>query len=163
MNERVEVVMQDGAAETWTLGASEDPPWTVTLTTESGVTYTGEGDDLFQALQEVRRPLDDQMIRLCCNGARRNAHTSGATSRQGGFMVYLNHRWRPATIRDLVYVFGPAQPEDVATVEEQEHFWRDFIERRSPAWLVVLNPVRWFYYATRSWQGFGRRGRMPMG
>ncbi|MGW2256174.1 hypothetical protein ACWCXH_39485 [Kitasatospora sp. NPDC001660] len=160
MRERIEVVLKDGAIETWTLDASTEPPSTVTITAESGATYTGQGSDLFEALQAARRPLDDQMIKLCCNGCRPNAHPSGATRRQGGGLVYLNRHWRPATVRDLVYIFGPAPASKVATVQEQERFWQEFTEGiRQSSWLSVLNPIRWFYLATQSWHGFGNRNR----
>ncbi|MFF1902891.1 hypothetical protein [Kitasatospora sp. NPDC058218] len=142
-----------GRPEDWTIDASVGSPWSVVITAPSGERFEGAGIDLFQALKAARLPLDERGILLCCNGARINAHPSGLTSSQGGDMVYLNHRWRPAGRRDLRYVFGPAPARKIATVAEQDRFWEEFADTTGISWTMYLNPVRWFYLAAQSLRG----------
>lgn len=65
-------------------------------------------------------------------------------------MVYILHMWRPTTVRDLVPVFGYAQPHKVGTVEEQDAYWERHLKNRKN-WLNFINPVWWIYFLTSSW------------
>ncbi|TXS44078.1 hypothetical protein EAO75_30185 [Streptomyces sp. uw30] len=112
--------LQNGMQEEWVLRYTEEPPWRIEVTTATGELLVGTGDDLFTALQDVRRGLDHRQVVLCCNGARANARPSPGFSASGGELVYLVPRRRPVSVRDIVPLFAPAPAEAAVTVREQE-------------------------------------------
>jgi hypothetical protein len=82
--------------------------------------------DYFDCLCDFRREIESIGWRVLCNGARRNAWPSGMARDMGqGLKLYLL-RERPVRGSDLVETFGPADPSDVATVEQQKGFVADF-------------------------------------
>jgi hypothetical protein len=131
----IPVHLADGSEAIWTVTASEEPPWVVTLRSDDDGTWSAEGDDLFDALQRVRRETDTMGVKLCVNGARRNAYPSGmARDMGGGQMVYIFHRgkglnwlWRRPRRGDLAYIFDPAPCDLIATVDEQDRYYAEWV------------------------------------
>lgn len=85
-----------------------------------------ESSDCFRAMQEVRSPLDERGLKLCCNGARTDAWASGMQRDMGeGLVCYLLSLPRQATRPQQVSIFGSAPVDAVGTVAEQEdHYQR---------------------------------------
>lgn len=134
--------LRDDVEESWIARCSETAPWRIEVSNTRGQRYAAEGADLFVALQEVRKSLDSIGVRLCCNGARTNARPSPLAARQGSEFVYLVHRGRPATSRDVVPILGPAPVETIGTVDEQERAWRSLALSRTRS-LWPINPAWW--------------------
>ena len=86
-------------------------------------THVATADDLFEALQMVRREIEPQGWRLAVNGARRDTWPSGMLRDQlGGAVVYVlppDPRQPPEKVQTL----GPAEDDLLATVDEQEAAW----------------------------------------
>ena len=94
-----------------------EPPWRVGLEFPDGRLEHAEGQDLFAALQALRRRLQDAGMVLCCQGARPDVFPSGMSRQMGGGRRAYRHRaGRPPTIEDLVDIFDPADCNDVVTV-----------------------------------------------
>lgn len=139
---RINALLPDRVPEEWVVRYAQEPPWVVEVASAEGKTFSGMGNDLFLALQDVRRGLDQRGILLCCNGARANARPSPAFSASGAELIYLMPRRRPVSVRDIVPLFSPAPSEAAVTVREQEAAW----ERINAGWsrrLWFLNPVWW--------------------
>ncbi|MEU5074386.1 hypothetical protein [Streptomyces asoensis] len=111
------------------------------MTTQDEETFSGQGNDLFHALQNVRRTLDAREVLLRCNGARANARPSGAVSERGAELVYLVPRRRPVSTLDVVPLFAPA--ENTVSVDEQEETWKAIVSSRTRL-LWPVNPVWWW-------------------
>jgi len=84
-----------------------------------------EASDCFEALLMVRRQLEEQGLRLCCAGARRDAWASGMQRDMGqGLTAYILSLPRTAKRPPVVEIFEPTDPELVGTVVEQEESFR---------------------------------------
>lgn len=146
MTERqIRVVAPDMGHVTWQVEHTDQEPWQLELLTDTGATFGATGVDLFDCLKKIRIETDLLGVRLCCNGARRNARPSGYSSSLGAFAVYKLHRWRSALPGDLVDVFEYAPPRKIATVSEQEKYW-DKIDAYRRSAIALLNPVFWITY-----------------
>jgi hypothetical protein len=139
----------EGASATWRIEHSLEEPWRLSLVTPRGRRYEATGQDMFDCLKQIRRQTDQAKIRLCCNGARKNARPSGFSGSHGAFVLYKIHRWRAYLPGDLVDIFDYAPPRKVATVEEQETYWLA-VDRYRKSIFVMMNPVQWITY------GYGR-------
>ncbi|SNS25174.1 hypothetical protein [Actinomadura mexicana] len=138
-SESIPVLTADGVRGTWTVSASEvGPPWLLTLRAEDGREWNSEADDLFSAFQEIRRHTDAEGIRLCVNGARRDAHPSGMSRDMGGGrMLYvlpprrglkmLLSLFKRPTRRNMIYIFDPTSCESVVPVGEQIRYFDDWV------------------------------------
>jgi hypothetical protein len=128
----VHVVDNSGRDETWPLHVVEEkyPRLTLTLTAPWRA-WTATGTDVFGTLMELREHLDSVHVRLCCNGARRNAWASGMQRDMGrGRVVYLvddNEAGRPRAVRTL----EAAPCDEVVTVHEQKDFYAVWLAERS--------------------------------
>jgi hypothetical protein len=107
----------------WLVHSSDREPWTIRAESPDGRFYEAEGADLFLALQRVREQLEEQGVRLCCNGARADARPSPQASASGGGMVYLLPALRNPGPADLVPLLAPAPAAEVGSVAEQDAFW----------------------------------------
>ncbi|MGW3915021.1 hypothetical protein ACWEBX_26350 [Streptomyces sp. NPDC005070] len=114
--------------------------WTLTETATLLVSIDGLGElsssesDLFECLVSVRRRLEPLGIRICCNGARRDAYPSRMNRDMGGGLkVQVRRMGRPTTLNDVKDTFAPADASDIGTVEEQETYYGD--------WLRVLRSL----------------------
>lgn len=85
--------------------------------------HRGQGPDLFDALLDVRRALEEDGWRLAVQGARRDTWPSGMLRDQlDGATVYVlpdDVKAKPETVG----TFDPASPDLVVTVAEQEAAW----------------------------------------
>jgi len=80
----------------------------------------GEGSDLFEALVEARRGLEQDGLLLACNGCRRDVYPS-AMQRQAahGRRAYVLTMPRTTTKPPTVDIFEPV-PDDTAVVTVAE-------------------------------------------
>ncbi|MEG3628475.1 hypothetical protein [Streptomyces poriticola] len=127
-------------AQEWIVHSSEDEPWTIRAVAPDGRSFEADGADLFLALQEVRRQIEQQGVLLCCNGARANARPSPLASASGGGMVYLLPSARNPGPEDLVPLLSPAPARHVSPVAEQEAFWSAY-QSSTRSTLRTLSPV----------------------
>jgi hypothetical protein len=101
---------------------------------ELGLSVQADGQDLFGALQHLRkRDLEPLGWVPLCNGARVDCYPSGMARDMGGGMdVYVLSARRWLGLRHpLVGTFEPAPKESVGTVEDQDaRFERFFRSRR---------------------------------
>ncbi|URM99439.1 hypothetical protein LUW76_36825 [Actinomadura madurae] len=137
--ESIPVLTPSGEQATWKVIASEEgPPWRLTLQDGNGREWSAEADDLFAAFQEIRRSTDGEGIKLCVNGARRDAHPSGMSRDMGGGrMLYVLPARRGLRVllvllrrrrfRSMVYIFDPAPCEAVVSVDEQVRYFKDWV------------------------------------
>ena len=100
MDERrqLDVLGSDGT-HTVDVTIATEPPLRVRLDFPDGHLDHAEGPDLFEALQAVRRRLEDAGMLLCCQGARADVFPSGMSRQMGGGRRAYRHRAR-ATIDD---------------------------------------------------------------
>ncbi|GAA2756150.1 hypothetical protein [Actinopolymorpha rutila] len=95
-------------------------------------TWTATGTDVFDAVLNLREQLDAVGVRLCCNGARRNAWASGMQRDMArGRFVYLlgDEPGHPGQVPAL----DPAPCDQVVTVQEQKNFYSSWLARRTAA------------------------------
>jgi len=126
MGDVLEVPVVDGRTSvTWSLvlTKSERPSVTLALSDGSGRTWEATGGDVFDALMKLRLKAEPDGVQVCCNGARRNAWSSGMQRDMGeGFSTYLlrlgEHHERP----ESVPTFAPAPAAEVTSVAEQVAF-----------------------------------------
>ena len=125
-------VVRNGVHGTWLLQVTEAtyPELALTLTGPDR-TWTASSTSVFAALLDLREQLDMEQIRVCCNGARRNAWSSGMQQDMGrGHHVYLletNRTGRPTEVRTL----DPAPCDQVVTVQEQKEWYADWLAQRT--------------------------------
>jgi hypothetical protein len=124
--------------------------WSLCLESPNGIESTANGGNVFEALRSIRTELASRSMVICCNGARFDVRPSGLSASHGAWMVYVLRRWRPATVRDLVPIFGYAPPDRIGTVDERDAYWERHLKNRSN-WLNFINPVWWIYLLTASW------------
>ena len=106
-----------------------EPPWWLELTSEMTVQKTRfNGDDLFEALCNLRKYLEPKGLRVLCNGSRVDAFPS-EMSRQmgGGRRLYILKMGQPAQEDSLVDMFDMACDGKVGTVAEQEEYFKRWL------------------------------------
>jgi hypothetical protein len=130
----IPVVVKGGSTTMWTLTVTKPSPHTIVLALagDAGRRWDARSGDVFDALMNLRRKLEPVGVQLCCNGARRNAWSSGMQRDMGGgYATYLlelgEHRTRPKHVRTL----DPAPPSEVVTVAEQLAFQEQWRAERS--------------------------------
>lgn len=103
--------------------------YTIRLT-KGGQVVTGVGSDMFEALVELRRKFESKGWLIAVQGSRRDAYPSGmARDMGGGERIYVLRRGMPAKLDDLVDTLAAADPSQLATVEEQEQYWEDWLKK----------------------------------
>jgi len=129
----VPVAVEGSHAGTWaiTVQRPQDRSIVLALADPHGRAWEARGGDVFDALMNLRCELEPAGIQVCCNGARRNAWSSGMQRDMGvGETTYLltlgEHGVRPPSVKTL----EPAPLEDVGSVAEQRAFYE--------AWLAEL-------------------------
>lgn len=87
-----------------------------------------ESQDLFDAMVQLRKKLEQSGRRLLCSGARKDAYPSRMILEMGGGRkVYLLRHGKPAAKDDLVDVFDAAEYLQVGTVEEQRLGYEEWL------------------------------------
>lgn len=122
---------------------SESEPWKVEIELVDGRRESASGSDLFEALREVRSELDSSGIRLCCNGARRDAWPSPLSSQSGALFLYAVPMRRKPGLRDIVPTFGECSPDKTASVAQQDAY-KEMVDRSGLQYLSAVNPVAWW-------------------
>jgi hypothetical protein len=98
---------------------------TLSLTVpELTLTLRSAGRDLFDALQQLRLQLEPLGWIPLCNGARTDCYPSGMARSMGGASSVYELTLGKAGRFPLVGLFEAAPPEKVGTVEEQDTFFR---------------------------------------
>jgi hypothetical protein len=100
------------------------------LRLDDGRAVIADERDYFECLLTVRRQLQAEGLRVCCQGARRDVWPSGMARDMGsglGAYVLTSAPGRP----ELVAVFDPADLALIGTVEEQEAHFRSWWEHRT--------------------------------
>ncbi|MEU8004309.1 hypothetical protein AB0B66_24405 [Catellatospora sp. NPDC049111] len=97
-----------------------------------GVDVAAHGSDLFVGLKEIRRQLEETGHQIAVQGARLNTQPSGMLlSMTLGQQAYLLTVGASVKMEDIVDIFDPADVETLASVDEQERFYR--------GWLIDLS------------------------
>ncbi|MFC5264067.1 hypothetical protein ACFPJ1_18310 [Kribbella qitaiheensis] len=115
--------------------STPDSHWTLVLTRPDGSTWTGAGQGLWTAFLELRRHLEPVGYRLCCAGAKLDAHMRGGRW-TGGDIVDILSRRTLLGIRHKAFIFDYAPPAKTATVDQQSarnDRWFD-----TPWWRALL-------------------------
>lgn len=88
----------------------------------------GTGPDMFDALIEIRRQLENDGWLIAVQGSRLNAYPSGmARDMGGGERIYVMYPGRAARLEDLVDTLAEADPATLASVDDQKRYveeWR---------------------------------------
>lgn len=110
----------------WRLVEEDIPQYHIDLEAAHGH-WKGEGADLFEALVKVRLQLESVGWLIAVQGARLDTYPSGmARDMGGGEWVYVLDRGRDATLADRVDTLASAEVEKLATVADQERYFRDW-------------------------------------
>jgi hypothetical protein len=79
-----------------------------------------DGDNLFKCLIDARLELESRGLMLCCQGCRPDVFPSGMLQQMNaGRFAYKLHRNAPLSESDIVDIFAPAEPSEVASVSGQ--------------------------------------------
>lgn len=101
---------------------SRDPEgiWTLRLTSPDGAVITGGGDlSLWNAFTDIWTQVEARGLRLCCAGARADAHMRRGRW-FGGETVDILSRRTLLGLRHTASMFDYAPPDSIGTVAEQE-------------------------------------------
>lgn len=133
-SQSIDVLTPEGMADEWAaqvVTVAAHRSYRLTLRAPDGREWITEQADIFECLLALRHEVEPLGIRLCCNGARRNAWASGMQRDMGmGRYVYLLSDvagQRPPQVRTL----DPAPAESVVPVQEQRAWYSDWLARRS--------------------------------
>jgi hypothetical protein len=89
--------------------------------------------DLFLALQLLRRRLESSGWQVAVQGSRRCAWASGMQrDMHGGRRIYVCQLGREVVPREAVDIFGSADIEDLASVDQQLAFHEEWNASRRP-------------------------------
>lgn len=123
----VRLLTSDGLPLDAVLTVSAASPWEVSLDIGNS-TFFGAGDDLFDALVELRKELGAKGVSILCQGAAKNVYPSRMSRQMGGARrAYKLTLGRQAFFPDLVDIFDPASPEEIASVDDQKAFFVEWI------------------------------------
>jgi len=124
-------VLRESRKEYWNLDCKQDSDGrtSIKLIGPGGDTWAASGPIVWETVRTLRVQGEARGLRLCCNGARVDAHPSAmAISMGGGGKVYLLKKGRKVKRRDLVDIFGSAPEDKIGTVAEQDQFYNDWLE-----------------------------------
>ncbi|MBA9002624.1 hypothetical protein [Thermomonospora cellulosilytica] len=121
----VNVVLPDGGQDEKMLVVTSDSPWSVELQMGSGERITAQGEDLFAAIQNLRRRTDPLGLRLCINAARRDTYRCQPPSPFNGHLVSFLTPGRPAT--ETAWILDQAPADRIATVEAQQAHYDEWL------------------------------------
>jgi hypothetical protein len=88
-------------------------------------------EDMFECLTKLRQKLVKYNCLLLCNGARLDVYPSGMCRDMGdGLVAHISKPGKSVNEEDLVYIFDYAEPELIASVEEQYNFHASHINSK---------------------------------
>ena len=118
----------DGEHECRIATAVEGRECQIAASVDGGDPLTGSAGDFFEALRVVRRALDENGLRLCCGGARRDAWASGMQRDMAlGRSCYVVSMPRTKQLAAVVGVLDPAPLDTIGTVADQDQFHREWL------------------------------------
>jgi hypothetical protein len=132
----IPVLLGSGQTEFWDLDVqtvAAHRRYTLTCQAPGGRRWTAEAGDVFNCLLDLRRQVEPEGIQLCCQGARRDAWSSGMQRDMGkGLNVYLLEGvpagQRPPVARTL----SPVAAELAVTVDDQLAWHQRWLASLSP-------------------------------
>jgi hypothetical protein len=93
------------------------------------------GEDVFEALVQLRLGLEKMGYQLLCAGARPDVWPSGMGRSMGaGRKAYITRLDAPSRKADLLDIFDYARPELVGSVAQQKSFHETCVESRRKKW-----------------------------
>jgi hypothetical protein len=126
-NKTVEIRHRDGRIEKCSVNVPNTPPWRLAFLGAGMENQEFSGRDLFDALNELRKILENKGFQLLCAGARRDVFPSGMSrDMSGGRKAYINRLGHPARQTDLVDIFEYADAE-LGSVSQQAEFHKQWI------------------------------------
>ena len=110
----------------------EDDPDRIFLQIDiEGIKYSGESDNHFEALIELRKGLEMDEIQIMCNGAGRNVYPSPMQFDFGNTRkAYKKYLGQQAKISDLIDIFGYDGGIEFVSIDEQLEFERVWVNYR---------------------------------
>lgn len=128
--ETLQCVDRAGRSHSCTLGWADGPLRDVqVMVPDRGLQVDAQEIDLFGAFLEVRKKLEKKGLRLVCAGARLDCWPSGMARQMGmGETAYVLVPGQPADVENRIYLFAPAEPEQVGTVREQAEAYRRWLD-----------------------------------
>jgi len=121
-------VFEGDDTHTWTLVLTKPAAHRISLALSdgSGRVWEALGGDVFDALMRLRLEAERDSVQILCNGARRNAWSSGMQRDMGeGYSVYLLQAEKGAR-QPEVATLDPAPPDQVVSVAEQRAFFEEW-------------------------------------
>ena len=92
-------------------------------------TLSSAAENYWDALIELRKKLEAQNIKLFCKGCAKNVYPSPMILDMGDARrVYKLTLGQHASMKDLVFIFAPCDPDEYATIKEQETFYKTWIK-----------------------------------
>ncbi len=128
----VKIVQKDRYSNAILNYYEEDGSCIVSILLEEDINYIGIGINYFRAFQDLRKKLQEEEIKVCCQGARFDVYPSRMSQQMGaGLMAYVMRIGVPAKSEDLVKIFDEYKGKFLGTIEEQEKYhkkWLNFFK-----------------------------------
>ncbi|WP_218011022.1 hypothetical protein, partial [Herbidospora mongoliensis] len=116
---QLDVVDHEGKTTGATLTLYDSVPARLTFKCRS-LLMDVEGEDLLDCLIDLRRRLEAEGLNLCCQGARADVWPSGLLRQfTNGRFGYVLASKPPGNPPEEVDLFAPAQPHEIASIEQQ--------------------------------------------
>lgn len=94
-----------------------------------GAEFSGESEDFFSALQDLRKKLEKKNLQIMCNGAAENVYPSTMQVSMGGArMAYKLYIGESAKIEDVVDIFECDESLKFVEVDKQDEFYRKWLK-----------------------------------
>jgi len=96
----------------------------------NGESIQGQSDNMFDALKELRKKLENKRIQIICNGAARNVYPSAMQFSMGGTRkAYKLYKGEQARMKDMVDIFEIEDGLEFVNINEQLKFFDEWIKR----------------------------------
>ena len=123
----IEVELQGGGSAALELRVGSE--FSILARLPDGANAQGAGEDLFEALCELRTILESSGQRLLCAGARRDVHPSSMQRQAAqGRRAYALGGVPKGEKPPVVDIFDPAEATDVVSVEVQRAWYGQWLE-----------------------------------
>ncbi len=89
---------------------------------------TVEAENYFFALLELRKKIEPTGIKILCKGCSKYVYPSPMIISMGNAMnAYELKLGKQATMKDLVSIFDPCDPDEYASIEDQYDYYQKWI------------------------------------